>query len=195
MGKIKKLLKNNKGSIVSDLLIFIFVVLFIILPIFSVVFEQYLLLLKGQAITDAIDVTNLAAYNAMDIDAKSEKIIVAGRNQSEITFTESRIKDIFKPLLALNMNLNNDLTPKENSIAAGTVEIVEVKIYPAGMSFPIICPKGGNITRPSVHSVIKVPLKPALYWNIYKYLTGDTGDGIKDYYIHVDTELPHNNPD
>lgn len=192
MDRIKKLLNNNKGSIVSDLLMFTFVLLFVILPIFSVVFEQYLLLLKGQAIKDAIDVTNLAAYNAMDIKAKSEKIIVAGRNQSEVTITENKIKDMFKPLLALNMNLNNDLTPKENSIAAGTVEIVEVNIYPTGMSFPATCPKGGIINRPSVHSVIKVPLKPALYWNIYKYLTGDTGDGIKDYYIHVDTELPYN---
>lgn len=192
MKNIKSILRNNKGSIVSDLLILTFVIVFVLLPIFSIVFEQYLLLLKGQAIKDAIDVTNLAAYNAMDIKAKSEKIIVAGRNQDEITITENKIKNIFKPLLALNMNLNNDLTPKENSIAAGTVEIVEIKIYATGMEFPYVCPKGGTINRPSVHSVIKVPLKPALYWNIYKYLSGDTGDGIKDYYIHVDTELPYN---
>ncbi len=46
MDKAKRLLKGNKGSIVSDLLIFIFAVLFIIIPIFSVVFEQYLLLLE-----------------------------------------------------------------------------------------------------------------------------------------------------
>lgn len=186
MKYIKKVLGNNKGSIVSGLLIFTLIAVFVILPLFSAVFEQYILLIKGQAIKDAIDVTNLAAYNAMKIPEKSE---------TKITATANDIRSNYMPMLALNMNLNSNLTPKENSIANGAVEIVNITVYPKGIAFPVTCPKGGTIRRPSVHSVIKVPMKPALYWNIYKFITGATGDGMRDYNIHVDTELPYNNPD
>lgn len=182
----KNFLEDQKGSIVSDLLIFTVIVVFVIFPIFSVAFEQHILLLKAQAIKDAVDVTNLAAYNAMKIPDKSE---------TKITATVNDIRANYIPMLALNMNLNNNLTPKEDSIADGTVEIVNITIYPKGMSFPVTCPKGGTISRPSVHSVIKVPIKPTLYWNIHRFLTGATGDGIKDYIVHIDTELPYNNPD
>jgi len=186
MKSLKNLLKDQKGSIVSGPLIFALVVVFVILPIFGVAFEQHILLLKAQAIKDAVDVTNLAAYNAMKIPEKSE---------TKITATISDIRANYIPMLALNMRLNNDLTPKGDSIAQGKVEIMNITVYPKGMSFPITCPEGGTIRRPSVHSVIKVPIKPTLYWNIYRFLTGATGDGIKDYIVHIDTELPHNNPD
>lgn len=182
----RKILNNQKGSIVSGLLIFTLAVVFVIIPIFSAVFEQHILLLKAQAIKDAVDITNLAAYNAMKVPEKSE---------TKITATISDIRNNYIPMLALNMRLNNDLTPKEDSIAQGKVEIVNITVYPKGMSFPTTCPEGGTIRRPSVHSVIKVPIKPTLYWNIYRFLTGATGDGIKDYIVHIDTELPHNNPD
>lgn len=186
MKNVRRILNNNGGSIVSDLLIFTLVVIFVLLPIFSAVFEQYILLLKGKAIRDAIDMTNLAAYNAMKIPEKSE---------SKITATVHDIDAIFKPMIALNMNLNSDLTPKENSIVDETVKIVNITVYPKGMSFPVTCPEGSTICRPTVHSVIKVSIKPALYWNIYKLLTGAEGDGIKDYMVHRDTELPYNNLD
>lgn len=193
MLSFKKMLNNNKGSIVSNILVFTFVLMFVILPIFSIVLEQYILLLKGQAIKDAIDVTNIGAYNCMDIEAKSETIVVAGRNQSERDFIEEKIKDKFKDLLILNLNLNSDLTPKDNSVPDGKIEIIEVSVFPTGMAFPITCSGGGIITRPSIHSIIKIPIKPSLYWNIYRYLKNEKGDGLKDYYIHVDTELPDNN--
>ena len=186
MNSIKAVLRSNKGSIVSDLLIFTLVVVFIILPLFSAVFDQYILLLKAQAIKDAIDVTNLAAYNAMKIPEKSETQITAAAND---------IRSNYMPMLALNLNLNSNLTPKENSIVNRTIEIVNITVYPKGMAFPVTCPKGGLIRRPSVHTVIKVSMKPALYWNIYKFLTGTAGDGMREYNIHVDTELPYNNPD
>ncbi|SHJ43553.1 hypothetical protein [Lutispora thermophila] len=186
MKNMYKVLKNNKGSVVSDILFYGFVIVFVVLPVFSVVFEQYILLLNAQAIKDAVDVTNLAAYNAMKVSDKSE---------TKITADAEDIKNIYKTLLALNMNLNNDLTPKENSIAAGKVEIINVTVYPKGMSFPVTCPKGGTISRPSVHSIIKIPIKHTLFWNVYRFFTGTTDDGIKDYEAHIDTELPYNNPD
>ena len=183
---MKTILKNNKGSIVSDMLMLTLVIIFVVIPLFGAVFEQYLLLLKGQAIKDAIDLTNLAAYNAMKIPEKSE---------TEIKVTINDVKSNYIPMLVLNMNLNSDLSPKANSIAGGAVEIINITVYPKGMNFPVTCPEGGSISRPSVHSIIKVPIKPALYWNIYKFLTGSTGDGMRDCNIHVDTELPCNNPD
>ncbi len=184
--KFTMIMKNNKGSVVSDFLLFILIIIFVVIPLFSSVFEQYVLLLKGQAVKDAIDITNLAAYNAMTITEKSENIITAAA---------SDIKANYIPILALNMNLNSDLTPKENSIADGTVEIINITVYSKGMSFPITCPKGSIISRPSIHSIIKVPMKPSLYWNIYRFITGAIGDGMREYNIHVDTELPVNNPE
>lgn len=186
MKELRKVLNNNRGSIVSDMLILALVVVFVILPIFSAVFEQYILILKAQSIKDSVDITNLAAYNAMKVPEKSE---------TKITATVGDIRDNYTPMLALNMKLNSDLTPKADSIAESKVEIMNITIYPKEMSFPITCPEGGTIRRPSVHSVIKVPIGPTLYWNIYRFLTGSTGDGIKDYTVHIDTELPYNNPD
>jgi len=179
-------LENNKGSVVSELLFFVFIAVFVILPILSIILEQYVLLLKGQAIKDAIDMTNLAAYNVLKVTDKSETKIIASAED---------IKKYYKPLLALNMNLNSDLSPKEDSIAEGTVEIVNVTVYPKGMNFPVTCPEGSSISRPSIHSVIKIPLKPTLFWNIYRLITGTTENRVKEYIAHVDTELPYNNPD
>lgn len=180
------ILKNNKGSMVSDILILTLVIVFIVIPLFSAVFDQYFLLLKGQAVKGAIDLTNLAAHNAMKTSEKSE---------TEIKLAINDIKSNYIPMLALNMNLNSDLSPEANSVADGAVEIMNITVYPKGMNFPVTCPEGGKINRPSVHSVIKVPIKPALYWNIYKFFIGGSGSGVKEYHIHVDTELPCNNPE
>lgn len=193
MIRIKNILKNNKGSIVSDLLIFTFVLMFIILPFFSIVLEQHILLLKGQALRDAIDITNIAVYNAMDIEAKAETVVVAGRNESERLQTENRIKDIFKPLLALNLDLNNDLTPNANSLVDGKVVIESIEIFPTGLTFPIDLPEGDKVNCPSVYSIVKVPIRPNLFWNVYRYFRNIAGDGLQDFYIRVITELPENN--
>jgi len=186
MSKLIKVIKNNKGSVVSDLLLLTLVFIFVVLPIFSIVLEQYILLLKAQAIKDAVDITNLSAFNAMKVIDKSETKITASAND---------IKNHYNPLLALNMNLNSDLTPKENSVAAGKVEIINVTVYPKGMSFPVTCPEGDIISRPSVHSVIKIPVEYTFFWNIYRFFTGSTNDGIRTHEAHIDTELPYNNPD
>ncbi|HOJ11390.1 MAG TPA: hypothetical protein PK733_12475 [Clostridiales bacterium] len=169
----------EKGSSISDVLIGAAIIIFIILPVFSAVVERYILFAKVQIIKDAVDITNISAYNALKTDSLGK---------TTVDFHNDKISGIYKKILAGNMKLDLDLNPTESSVADDTVIIKSIIIYTENI--PNICPYGTSILRPAVHSCIVVPVKPTIYSRIIRKITGKNTFKLE---VHVDSDIPINN--
>lgn len=168
----------EKGSSLVDLILGAAIIVLVVLPVFSFVIEKYIITNKADMINDTIDLTNIAVYNALDTGAASKKTI---------DFNETEVLRIYRSLLAKNLLLNEDLTPKVNSIADGTVILDSIIIYIG--NYPLNCPDGTLITRPTIHSRITVPIKPSLYRHLLLNILGRDYIELK---IHVDSDIPIN---
>jgi hypothetical protein len=171
--------RDETGSAVMDVIIAAALIVFLILPTASVVLEKFIIINKGQIIKDAVDITNISLYNAINAVSLGKNII---------SMDEAHVELIYKSLLAENLNLNFDLTPKENSIVDGEVKIDSIIIYTG--AFPLKCPKGTDIKRPSVHSCLTLPLKPSLFRQVLLDILGRQHMELK---VHVDSDIPVNN--
>jgi hypothetical protein len=169
----------SNGSAVADILIGTAIILLVILPVFSAVVEKYIVNNKIQIIKDAVDMTNISAYNA---------ISTASLGQNQVHFDENEVEAIYRTLLAENLNLKDDLSPEQNSLADDKVIIDSINVYTDGM--PLTCPNGTAIERPTVHSVVIVPVKPDLYRGVILKLMRKQHI---EFIIHVDSEIPVNN--
>lgn len=169
---------REKGDAVTDVLLFAFILVFAIFPVASVILEKYIAMAKGQQIQDALDITNVAVYNAMSLQAAS---------MASVDFNSAEAMDIYRELLAMNMKLDSDLAPLPGSVAESTVVIEELHLYTGG--FPINCSKGKLLNRPTIHTCVSVPVRPSLYRAILLQLMGKEYVELK---VHVDTELPVN---
>lgn len=155
------------------------VLVFVIMPVFSTVIEKYVLMEKARVIRDAVDMTNISAYNALS--AKE-----LGKAAVDLSYTE--VLDIYGEILGRNLKLGEDMDPETDSVAEGRVEVLSLVVYNSG--FPAVCPDGATIKRPSVHSCINVPVKPSLYRSI---ILGMLGKEHIDIVVHVDSEIPLDN--
>lgn len=169
----------QKGSVVTEIVLMAAMLVFIILPVFSAVMEKYLLTEKARVIRDAVDMTNISAYNALAAED-------LGKAAVDISY--QRALDIYKEILGSNLKLEEDMDPEPDSVAEGRVEVLSLVICRDG--FPLYCPDGAVITRPAVHSSINVPVKPSLYRGI---ILGMLGKEHIDIVVHVDSEIPLNN--
>jgi hypothetical protein len=172
-------MKGNKGSAVVDVVIGAAIVVFVILPVFSFVAEKFILVDKAQMIRDAVDMTNISVYNSM---------IAGSLGKGKVNFSQEEADEIFKTLLAANLNLNADLSPQPQSLAEGLVTVDSLEIYTS--EFPVQCPDGVVIGRPAVHSSISIPIRPSLYRKVILELMGRDYIDVK---VHVDSEIPINN--
>lgn len=170
---------NNRGNAAFDIVIFTALIILVILPVFSAVFEKYLLSCKVQAIKDAVDLSNISAYNAIN---------TGNLGVVSVDFGNAEIAALYRRILSKNLNLNEDLTPKENSIAEDTVTIDSLAGYTSG--FPVTCPDGAIISRPAIHGHITVPMKPGLYRRLIQELTGRQYLELE---VHVDSDIPVDN--
>ena len=171
--------RNKRGSAAADVVIAAGIMIFVLAPVFSLVMEKYVLSIKTGIIRDALDMTNIAACNALKTGELGKARVEADR---------ADVVKIFEELLCLNMNLEKGLIPGKNSIAEGPVVIKSVEIYLDGL--PAVCPGGTVVAKPAVHSSISVPIKPSLYRKLMLKLQG------KDFIVltvHVDSEIPVNN--
>lgn len=170
---------RERGSAVTQTVLMAAVLIFIIMPVFSAVIEKYILMEKARVITDSVDMTNISAYNALS-SAELGKVRI-GAERSDIL-------EIYRHILSINLRLNDDLEPQPDSVAEGCVEVLSLEIFSS--DFPAHCPEGVPITRPAVHSTIRVPVRPSLYRGI---ILGMLGRESVDIIVHVDTEIPVNN--
>lgn len=178
MYAIVKQLTSKTGSGVTEVIIAAAMLVFVIIPVFSTVVEKYVLMEKARVIRDAVDITNISAYNALSAEN-------LGKVQVDINRDEAI--EYFKDLLANNLRLDEGLYPGDDSVAEGRVEVLSLVLYQNG--FPAVCSEGVAILRPSVHSSICVPIQPSLYRGVILKLLGK--DHI-DVVVHVDSDIPLN---
>lgn len=173
--------KNDyrRGSAAADVVICAAIVVFVILPVFSIILEKSLLLNKAQIIKDAVDMTNISAYNAIN----AAKLSIVDVDVDGVT-----AENIYHDLLVLNLKLDEDLQPLPGSLAEDTVYVKSLVIFSNG--FPIVCPGGINITRASVHSTVVIPVRPSLYRQLILSMLGRQFIELE---VHVDSEIPVNN--
>lgn len=175
---MRKLIGNETGSTTSFIL-YIMLIIFVLLPLSAVLMEKYIINNKAESIKDSIDITNLAVYTAIVADQAGE---------ANIVIDEDRLASVFRNLLSKNLRLNSDLTPKENSIADGIVVIKTLNVHTSG--FPVTCPNGTTITKPTVCTEVAVPIKPSVY---SKTVLDMLGVPYLNLNLHVDSEIPINN--
>ena len=176
---LNQILKSQKGSSAAIAIIFAAFLIFVFFPLFAAVFEKYLLVAKTQMVKDSVDITNIATYTAINSN---------NLGKVDVTFDASGAEDIYRELLAKNLNLNPDLSPKPSSIAQGTVTIESLEFFTG--EFPCVCPNNTILKRPSVHACINVPIKPLLYVEVLLGLMGKQYIYLK---VHVDSDIPLNN--
>lgn len=154
-------------------------IVFIILPLSAVIMEKYIVSVKASSIKDSIDISNIATYTAIVSDDASKM---------DIVLEDEKTLEIFKGLLVKNLRLNNDLSPKDGSIAEGIVVIESINIYLSG--FPVTCPDGTVIYSPTVCTYTVVPICPSLYRE-----TILNALGVEFIYLnlHVNSAIPINN--
>lgn len=170
---------GSRGSATANVVISAAILVFVLLPVFSIIIEKYILLNKIQIIRDAADVTNISVYNAMN---------AAQLGKVKVSFDYMEAVNIYKELLSKNLNLSDGLAPLSGSIAEETVSIETLELYTG--TFPVICPLGSEIKRPAVHSCIIVPVRPSLYRRVILALIGKSSIELR---IHVDSDIPVNN--
>lgn len=169
-------LHSKKGSAAADVVIGAAMVVFVILPLFSAVIERFILMNKAQIAKDALDMTNMAVYNS----------IIAGQlGRTSVKFEAGGVLRIYRELLAENLKLDAEMDPLPGSIADGRVDIESIEIFTAGL--PQKCPEGTELSRPSVHSCVNIPVKPALYRRI---ILDTLGREHIDMRVHMDSEIP-----
>ncbi len=171
--------ESRRGSAAADVVIGAAVIVFVILPLFAFIFEKYLIFNKAQIIKDAVDMTNISVYNAMNTGQLGKE---------DIDIDTDKAMDIYKSLLAENLKLDESLLPLRDSLAEDRVCVKSLAVFSAG--FPQTCPEGINITRPTVHSVISVPVRPSLYRRL---ILSKMGRQYVELEVHVDSEIPVNN--
>ena len=172
-------LNNNKGSSIAIIVLSTALIVFVLFPVFAAIIERYIIADKVEIIKDAIDIANISTYMAIDKN---------NMGKDTITLQDETVNSIYRSMLAKNLNLDNNLNPNSSSVSDGAVIIKSLEIYTSG--FPLTCPDGTIITRPSVHAYITVPLKPSLYRQIILQILGKQ---YVELIIHLDTEIPVNN--
>lgn len=169
-----------RGSAAVDVVIGTMVLVLVILPVFSLIMEKYLIFIKSQAIKDSIDMANVSTYMALDIQS-------LGKNN--IDFDTEKAESIFRELLAANLKLHMDLTPMKGSIAESRVIVDSLEIY-CNTSLTE-CPDGTPIKRrPTIHSMVTVPVRPSLYRGI---ILKNLGKEYIELKVHVDSDIPVDN--
>lgn len=171
--------RNQRGDAVLDVILLAAIVVFVIIPVFYYLIENYLISVKAQVIRDAVDMTNISAYEAIRAENLSG-------NMLEIDF--EKLQTIYRDLLVKNLNLYGDMSPKPGSVADEKVLIESLLVYNEGNC--VTCPNGTKMDRPSIHACVVVPVKPSLYRQI---ILGQAGKKYFELKIHVDSEIPIDN--
>jgi hypothetical protein len=180
MRTLRLLLRSNvNGGGASEVVLGTAIIVLILFPVFSGVVEKYIINVKAQIIKDALDMTNISTYVSIDSKYLGKTVVI---------HNEPEVEAIYRRLLACNLNLNEDLSPKACSIADGKVMIEDITIYSGEQA--TTCPLGTEIIRPTVHSLVIVPVKPSLYRQIILKALGKNSLELK---VHVDSDIPVDN--
>ncbi|WAM33308.1 hypothetical protein [Caldicellulosiruptor morganii] len=150
----------------SMVLFIVLVLIFIFLPAATFLLEFSREMIVKQKVESAVVVSGFAALyrvnpNSSLTDAQKEDCI-----------------DTFLQQLKKNLNLNDDLTSKDN-LLEGPLEIVEVSVYGAD-ELPAVCTQGSEILVPGMHVVVHAKVKRLFFKTEQQYT---------DLIIHKDIDV------
>lgn len=148
--------KSKKGSAIFEMLIFACIIIFILLPLFAYCYEKYVAYLKLNVIKDAVDMSILSSYNAINSQ------VLAG---SSIDICIQKANQNFRTLLASNLNLDGQLNPLDKSIVDSQIQIKDIIFHP-------------NASKPSVQCELSFPIKPCFFREIIRIISGKSSFDI-----------------
>ena len=176
---INKLKSGKKGTVLVDVILFGALIIFVMLPLVSLILEWQIVIIKVQSIQDAVDLATLSAFGALEN-------VSYGKDGLNLNY--ERLKEDYMKTLSDNLKLDGGMNPEDNSVLGGRVLIEELEIYCADL--PVNCSGGTLLTMPSVHIIIIFSIKPALYGAALLELSGRE---YFDFRLHSDSEMPVNN--
>ncbi len=169
----------ERGLSITEVLIGLAGVIFILLPLFTFVSEKHILFDRTQIIEDSVDLSNISLYNAISPSRLSE---------GEVYVDEDRMADIFLRLLRRNLGLDENMGPGPNTFVSDKVQVESLKFY-AGRTV-VTCPDGNEIKGPCIHSTVIIPVKPVFFQRLILDFLNRENIELR---IHVDSEIPVNN--
>lgn len=163
-------MKNRGNGSISILIVMMIMMFFIVLPLISIVFENYYISIISREIVDASNASISATFDSIDI-AKSTKY----RLDYDLD-TESK----FKEFLIYNLVLDDSLKSQNGKFLG--LEVTEFSNVFAGEKDPL---SSIRMDKQTIHVTIKLDFEPMfLMTSIRKKQTVD---------IHFDYEIPIDN--
>jgi hypothetical protein len=165
----------RRGGMAADVILTASFLVFILLPLFAVTLEQYLLLTVRKEISEALDMSCLAAY---------ESIRVADAASGDVQLDAAVLAGVFNSLIQRNLHLDGNFRPlSANSLLQGGLMVRELTILsgPAAGT----CSMGHAIRRLTVHAVVTGAYRTGLF---DRAIMGT--DGLRSVTVHRDVELP-----
>lgn len=142
--------KNNKGGIPIALLWSI--LFFIVIISCTFVIEQYYMNVRAEIVKDALTFSALSVYKDIDKGSLDKGSIVLS----------DQMKNTFKKYLIKNLNLNDNLSSRPNSVVSGNVSIDTMNIYNIDSAVEYY-PDGSKIIfKPSLFVRINYQIEPIL---------------------------------
>lgn len=180
MNKFKKFIKDEKGEFGIGVIIVFVIFLLIIFPILSQIMERNRINIIKIDTTTAVEVSLKSTLVSLNINDASAKIY---------DFNNTEFINIFKHYLALNMDLNNDLSITDKSIVDGNVKINEIQ-YHGSSDLPYTSLTGKVYNRPYFNVQLRLIIKPSLFRKLIHNITG-----IENFYYtyYHDISMPINN--
>lgn len=196
MIKIESLKFKHKGSIAIVWTWFVMLTIIIFLG----VMEMYFINAKAEMVQNDIVLSNLATYKNIDKKRLGDEPQVFCLSDPEAALKT------FKEYLAKNMNLDNNLVARENSVAKGNVIVKDYIIYNVEgtkaevytlnsntntfskatitdiNSKPIYTPNKTRVTKTSIHATLRFNIEP-----IMKGILGAT----KEVEVTADTDITY----
>lgn len=156
-------LLNRKGSMAADIVLTSFILIVLILPLLSFVFEKYIMVNALNEISDSIDMSCISAYQAIRFQDASRGNIYIDSEDLRVEF-----------MRYISYNLSPNL---------GEFELKELDFVSG--SFPCTCSLGNTLTRPSVHAVVSIRIKAGIFDSA---ILGN--DGVRILNVHRDVDIP-----
>ena len=179
---IKKLIAEERGDIgVGSILMVTVLLVFVIFPLSAFTFDYLRIQVVAGEVAKSIDAAVIDGYHSLDLGFMSKEEFIADNGLFEYYVTEE-VKD--------SLRLNDDLTPKENSMLDGPLTLNSVKFYDSSLLPYTDAQSGKEYSRPFIEVEFTIRLKPLLYQQI---ILDALGKPYKEFSATRKASLPINN--
>lgn len=174
-------LDNEQGEVGVWMLIVLVLVILIVIPFVSQTIERYRINILRNDTTTAVEMAMYSTLISLDLNGASAEFY-------DFDNTEFNLK--FREYLALNMNLNPDLSDTASSLVDGDVVINSINYY--GSAFlPYTNPNTGKVfTRPYFSVELRLVIMPSLFRKVVLQIAG-----VEEFYytFYHDISMPIDN--